>query len=192
MRQKGAVLIIGLIFLIVVTLIGITAMQKTTVDTKINGNYKSYTIAFEGTESALRAGESRLSRATSRPTIGGNTQSTGNPTIWAFASPGNCTGDNQNHPDWWFSCGFSWWQSQVSAGRAYLFANPLFSLESDQPNQPMYLIEQQTALSEPLNWGMYEDMPNYKYYFRITTRGSTGQNSQSDVMLQSVSAWRYR
>jgi len=183
-RQKGAVLIIGLIFLMVITLIGVTAMQRTTLDTKITGNYRSYTIAFEGNESALVSGESRLRLATTRPKIG-DTQHPANPTIWPLGSPGNCTNPANNA--WWFFCPFNWWQGQVGAGQAYAVPDPLFQ----NPSQPMYLIEPQATVKEPLDWGSYEDPQDFKDYYRITARGSTGQNSQSDVMLQSVFAWRY-
>ena len=191
-RQKGAVLIIGLILLVVVTLIGVTAMQKTTVDTRITGNYRSYLIAFEGTEAALRDGEGRLSRAATRPKSVEDPQNPNNPIL---GNPSNCNGNNQVNADWWFSCGFSWWQSQVSAGRAYEFSDPLFKVENDQNPNPMYLIEHQQLKSkkpDSLNSGSYEDPQNSKDYYRITARGSTGQNSQSDAMLQSVFAWRYR
>ena len=204
MRQRGAVLIIGLIFLLVITLIGITAMQRTTLDTKITGNYRSYTIAFEGTESALSGGESRLRLANTRPRIGNN-QNTVNLTIWSLGNPfNNCTGNNQVNAAWWFSCPFSWWQDQVNASpsTAYAFPNPLFTLGGNQ-SQPMYLIEQLSDFQNVgvgpkgkpdfLNWESYEDSPGQKDYYRITARGSTGQqNSQSsDAMLQSVFSWRY-
>ena len=195
MRQKGAVLVIGLIFLVVITLIGITAMQRTTLDTKITGNYRSYTIAFEGGEGALSNGENRLCMSTTRPIIG-DTQNTTSPAIWSLGNAYNdCTGAtspvNPDNP-WWFSCVFSWWQGQVDAGRVYAFPDPMFSLENNQnPSRPMYLIEQQLEpVKDDISVHGYSPPPP-KFLYRITARSSTGQNSQSDVMLQSIFAWRY-
>jgi len=170
-------------------------MRRTTLDTKITGNYRSYTIAFEGGEGALSNGENRLCMSTTRPIIG-DTQNTTSPAIWSLGSAYNdCTGAIPVDPDnpWWFSCVFNWWQGQVDAGRAYAFSDPLFSLENNQnPSQPMYLIEQQGGQVKDDTLVHGYPPPPPKFLYRITARSSTGQNSQSDVMLQSVFAWRYK
>lgn len=55
--QHGAALIIGLIFLVLLTLIGVTAMQSTTLQEKMAGNMRERDRAFQGAESALRIAE---------------------------------------------------------------------------------------------------------------------------------------
>lgn len=55
--QRGAALIIGLIFLVLLTLIGVTAMQSTTMEEKMAGNMRERDRAFQGAESALRSAE---------------------------------------------------------------------------------------------------------------------------------------
>lgn len=59
-RQKGAVLLISLIFLILLTLIGVTAMQTTTLQERMAGNVRDLNLAFQASEAALRAGEAWL------------------------------------------------------------------------------------------------------------------------------------
>lgn len=59
-RQRGAVLIISLIILIVLTILGVTAMQSTTLEEKMAGNMRERDIAFQSAEAALREGESFL------------------------------------------------------------------------------------------------------------------------------------
>ena len=54
-RQRGVVLVISLVFLMVMTILGITAMQGTTLDEKMAGNVRDSTLAFEAAEGALRA-----------------------------------------------------------------------------------------------------------------------------------------
>lgn len=56
-RQNGAVLVISLIFLLVMTLIGVAAMQGVTLEEKMAGNMRSGEIAFQAAEAALREGE---------------------------------------------------------------------------------------------------------------------------------------
>lgn len=56
-RQSGAVLVISLVMLLLLTLIGTTSMQTTSLEEKMVGNMREQNIAFQAAESALRAGE---------------------------------------------------------------------------------------------------------------------------------------
>jgi Tfp pilus assembly protein PilX len=51
--QSGAVLVIGLILLVAMTLIGVTAMKLTTLDERIAANMQAKTAVFQGAESIL-------------------------------------------------------------------------------------------------------------------------------------------
>lgn len=53
-NQSGFVLPTALIFLIIMTLIAITAIRRATSDEKIAGNVRAQNIAFQAAESALR------------------------------------------------------------------------------------------------------------------------------------------
>lgn len=61
-RQKGITLIVGLIPLLVMTMLGLTAVQVTTQQERMAGNLRDRNIAFQAAESALREGESALIR----------------------------------------------------------------------------------------------------------------------------------
>jgi len=56
-RQRGAVLIISLIFLLLMTLIGVISMQGTTLQERMAGNTRDRNLALQASEAALRAGE---------------------------------------------------------------------------------------------------------------------------------------
>ena len=56
-RQRGAALVVSLIILLVMTVIGISSMQSTTMDEKMVGNMRDLSIALQAAESALREGE---------------------------------------------------------------------------------------------------------------------------------------
>lgn len=56
-RQTGAVLVIGLIFLVLLTMIGMTAMQVTTMQERMSGNARDHDLAFQNAEAGLRAGQ---------------------------------------------------------------------------------------------------------------------------------------
>lgn len=62
--QRGAVLITGLIFLVVLTLLGTAALQGTVLEEKMAGNLRDETLAFQAAEAALRSGEHFLEQVT--------------------------------------------------------------------------------------------------------------------------------
>lgn len=56
-RQTGAVLIVSLLLLLVMTLIGVTAMRTTALEERMAGGMLDRTRAFQAAESASRAAE---------------------------------------------------------------------------------------------------------------------------------------
>lgn len=67
-HHRGAALIVSLIILLVMTVIGLTAMQGTVMEEKMAGNMRDKSIAFQAAEAALRHAEAVLS-GTSLPTF---------------------------------------------------------------------------------------------------------------------------
>ena len=63
-KQQGAVLAVSLIMLLVMTLLGISSLQGTTIEEKMAGNLMDRIRSFEAAESALREGEQQLAVAT--------------------------------------------------------------------------------------------------------------------------------
>lgn len=58
--QRGAVLVVCLLVLLMMTLIGVTGMQSTSLEEKMAGNTRDRNLAFQAAESALRAGQNFL------------------------------------------------------------------------------------------------------------------------------------
>ena len=82
--QRGATLIVALLFLILITILGISSVSSITLEEKMAGNSRDQQIAFQAAESALRDAEIDLETG-----IGGG----GAPrvlTVAAFATA--CTG----------------------------------------------------------------------------------------------------
>lgn len=80
-RQHGTALVVALVFLLLMTLIGVTAMQTTTLQERMAGNERDRNLAFQAAEAALRAGEEWV--ATSWSSLGSAT---------ALANPGQWDG----------------------------------------------------------------------------------------------------
>lgn len=62
--ERGAALITGLIFMVVLTLISTAALRSTLLEEKMAGNARNVDLAFQSAEEALRAGEAVLNQAT--------------------------------------------------------------------------------------------------------------------------------
>ena len=101
-RQTGSALIISLVFLLLLTILGVSSMQSSTLQEKMAGNSAEKNRAFQLAEAALRAGEAEVfsssaNYATSthavdysaKPTVNNCPQTAGN---WCLV-PANQLGD---------------------------------------------------------------------------------------------------
>jgi type IV pilus assembly protein PilX len=160
-RQVGVALITGLIFLVMLTLIAITAMQSTTLEERMAGNARSRDLAFEGAEAAVRGAEVVLSGA-SLPAFNGSS-------VGYYAML-----DNGASADYWKAT-HDW------AGKSVAYSGTLTGVK-----EARFVIE---AL--PANWGSGGDdslvakpLSGGEIY-RITARG-IGADGTSTVILQTT------
>jgi len=56
-RQTGSVLLISLVILLILTIVGISAMRNTTLEEKMAGNMRAKGLSFQAAEATLRAAE---------------------------------------------------------------------------------------------------------------------------------------
>ncbi|MBN2700612.1 MAG: hypothetical protein JXR29_04080 [Methylothermaceae bacterium] len=59
-NQRGAALVISLLMLLVMTVIGVAAMQTNLLEEKMAGNFRDMNLAFQAAEAALRDAESDI------------------------------------------------------------------------------------------------------------------------------------
>lgn len=52
-NQRGIVLVVGLVFLLVLTILGVTTLRTTTLEERMAGNLMSKTLAFQDAEAAI-------------------------------------------------------------------------------------------------------------------------------------------
>jgi len=58
--ERGAVLVVSLMFLVVLTLLALTSMSGTTLEERMAGQYRDLNLAFQSAEAALRDAERDL------------------------------------------------------------------------------------------------------------------------------------
>jgi type IV pilus assembly protein PilX len=162
-QQKGAVLIVSIIILLVLTLINVTAMQTTSLEEKMAGNMRNKNLAFQAAEAALRAGEGYLSSATLDPFNDSNglyQPSTGSEQRWEMV-------------DWYTPADVRTYDEDSDGGDL-----------NDLASMPTYIIEElsvDTETSGSLEAGTLKEGKLY----RVTSRGMGG-TANAVVMLQSV------
>lgn len=174
--QAGAALVMGLIFLVILTLLGVTAMQTSAMEERMSGNARDRNIALQAAEAALRDAERDIvckkidgSTATTTRTFGCISGMTGSD---AACTDGLCCTINAPgiaciEPSAPVYQAFSLSASPSVAYGTYTAAPALPSVS--QP--PRYLIE--PFRKQQVN------------YYRITARGY-GANANTQVTLQEV------
>jgi type IV pilus assembly protein PilX len=160
-RQAGVALITGLIFLVMLTLIAVTAMQSTTLEERMAGNSRSRDAAFQGAEAAVRAAEVVLSGA-SLPPFNGSTVG-----YYALLDSGASADYWKNTHNWAAqSVAYSGALAGVKEARFVVEALPAGSVSGGDDS----------LVAKPLSGGEV---------FRITTRG-IGTDGTSSVILQTT------
>lgn len=164
--QRGAVLIVSLLILLVLTIIGVAAMNTSNLEEKMAGNSRAKDITFQAAESALRAGEARFETggtwATTIPKTGGQ--------MWAANAV--------NGGDFSTLSPSLWDQDSVPVNSSYGTPNP----------KPQYILENYSFTPDSLN---PKDLAKRigVFDFRVTARAHL---NNTDTVLQSIYAKRYR
>ena len=161
--QHGSALVVSLLILLVLTLIGVTSMSTTALQSKMATNSREYNLAFQAAESALRYGESALGSAT--PPAGYDAACTG----------GLCLPSTNGAPVW---NSINW----TTNSRIYGALDATTLMNIPVALQPKYIIEK---LPPTCIQGCNLANPRYDQYYRVTASG-TGANGSAAVMVQSV------
>jgi type IV pilus assembly protein PilX len=180
-RQHGAALIVALLILLVLTVLGVTSLQTSSLDEKMAGNSWDQNTAFQSAEAALRDAEARIDTLTSTVDFKGN----GTSTNGLYATGG--VPSNVFASSFWTgsyklcdanSCGYG----------AIIGSLDLSQLDSTV--QPRYLIESrgtvsQNTIADPMNSGLgYGETTGVGVVntFRVISRG-VGRNAAGSTQV---------
>jgi type IV pilus assembly protein PilX len=177
--QRGAILIISLMFLVVLTMLALTTMGGITLEERMSGQYRDLNVAFQAAESGLRDAERDIwgtgtATATPRaPIISGRTGfGDGND-----APNGTCT-NNTNTTYGWGLC----YAGATGPFGKYTGATALPSVSA----QPRYIIEAiwKDIVPTPTLQSL-SPVAGVTNYYRITSQGF-GVNPNTRVTLQEM------
>lgn len=156
-RSRGAALIVGLVFLLILTMLGITAIQTSTLEERMAGNARDVATALQAAEIALRAAEA-LAAAGSLPSTGGY-DTTANSPAPDPADPAN------------------WTTSNAAQLTGVTFSG------NTAATAPLYWIEARNEISTSASVEIPSEKDARVYF---NTARSTGASGASQVVLQSV------
>ncbi|MCQ8127275.1 pilus assembly PilX family protein [Methylomonas rivi] len=160
-NQAGAVLVVSLIMLLLLTIIGVSGVQSTSLEEKMAGNNRDRNLAFQSAEAALRAGEARIETLWNGGT--GSIQAFCTGTAGQFSTVAGC---NNAPPD--PETATTWTDDNKSVTHN--------TGSSEVGTQPRYFITYVTAYNP--------GPPVTPISFIVTARGTGGQDA-TEVILQS-------
>lgn len=192
-RQRGAVLVIALIFLMLLTILAISASGSSLLQEKMVAATRNAQLAHWGAESALRGAEWRLWTASVKPSTriqcGASLESAD-----CYRVDSNVTNAAVVN----FRTSSGWNTTSTEAGTAYTLdytAAPTTGASAQLDQPPVYLIED-LGIELPPGTGPQSEygsrqaegyLSTSRHVFRITAR-STGGNDNAVSLLQSTFA----
>jgi type IV pilus assembly protein PilX len=88
-HQRGAVLIVGLLVLLVITMIGVSQLQSTVLQERMAGNLRQNNLALQAAEAALQAGLTYIEQQRSPPAA----DDVGSNLVWTSCSTADASVD---------------------------------------------------------------------------------------------------
>lgn len=175
-HQRGIALVLSLVFLLLLTMIGIAALNTTALEEKMTNNVKDRNLAFQAAESALILAESWIYTQIGKPVFPNVSAGLYLPDTGVSGDPDGV--DNWNENIW-------------SGGNVVTYPNKPGASGSGSlgkiQTQPRYILEDMGEVPE--SGGSVVTSSNYKSsgstVLRITARG-TGGTDAAVVMVQST------
>lgn len=162
-RERGSALIVSLIFMLLLTIVGVGAMQSSSLQERMAGNARDVNNAFQAAEAGIRDAETYLQNAVVGPFNGANG-------LYRYCAVG-VAGAGCAAPDWRDRASVGW----VKRAGVMQFVD----------DQPEYIIQQMPPIPDP-NSSMAADEPAAMIdVYRVTARGF-GASSNTMVIIQTM------
>jgi len=178
--QRGSVLILSLVLLVILTLLGLSGMETATMEERMAGNMRNKQLSFNASESAPRAGEAFLATTVgnTRPDAVASSPSTSQ--VWEANAPDPNTSATRF---WWNEGTGAWWDGSTVS--VTFDADTGSDSEHLVGQEPQYLIEELYSHEAGGSLvGGYTTAPR-RYFYRITSRG-VGKNNTAETFLQTT------
>lgn len=171
-REQGVVLIFCLVFLLILTMMGVASMDSAMFEERMAGNMQDYNEALQAAESALRTAEDWLLAQATRPAISVD----GSTRVRALDAL-DPSADDSLH----------WWQDNARNTSAWWHQNAITAPANEGfATLPHYIIEEMSTSTSGQSLGIGSGLQaRTSVFYRVTARGSA-QEGAAVVQLQSI------
>jgi type IV pilus assembly protein PilX len=176
-QQNGAVLIVALVMLLILTILGVAIMESSVIEERMAGNYMDRNRAFQGAELALRDAEQWIQSRTAAPIP----QTAAGSTVYVLGGPAPAAAK------WWDSNNDAWWTGNaIAIDSDSDTSSPAIDPPQGLTALPRYVIEEYSAVCDTL---VDPNSTDCILVYRITARAWSGRNT--NVTLQSLYSRRF-
>lgn len=153
--QRGAVLVVSLVMLAVLTMLGVSGLMSTSLEEKMAGNARDRNVSFQVTESGLRDSETWIATRTAEP----DPDASASEGVYeAGALPADLAAQTE-----------AWWNANATEFGADTGAAPLSGVAA----QPRYTIEYRAFVRDSFDMGF--GPPTGRTFYTVTARGTGAQ-----------------
>lgn len=182
-RQQGAILVVSLVLLLVMTVLALSASQMTRMNERMAANSRDRDLALQSAEAGLRNGERLIQGFTGSPPIPCTTTSARCQVYANNALPADIGFQDST---WWNATGWRYDTSSTTwsttAGSAIMGAGMARS-------DPRLMVEEIEEVPDTLTIPPSGPPPS-RFYYRMTA-AAEGGTSTSQVVIRSTFARRY-
>lgn len=170
-RQRGAILIVSLLLLLVMTVLALTASQTTRLQERMAGNARDLDLSFQASEAALRAAEVRIDKSVAPR--GGNAILCTDPQNCDAVSNEDFVSDPRIEPQ-------TWWDTNAHA---------LGKTLTEVSKEPQYVTRLRTKVEDSLTVGGAVQKSGTAYY--VNSSRALGATETAVSVLETTYAVRY-
>lgn len=169
--QRGAILVVSLLLLLVMTVLALTASQTTRLQERMAGNARDVDLAFQAGEAGLRAAEERIDEELAEKA---------NSPI-KCTTPADCDAvDRADATEDYFHQAQAWWDTNAHALGETLHA---------VAREPQFITEVWTDVSDTLTVGGATQKSGTIYY--VNTSRAVGGTETAATIVETTYAVRY-
>ncbi len=189
-QQQGAVLIMGLVLLMALTIVGVASLNNNTLQSRMAGNLVDSTLAFNAAETAARALQVSLN-----PDNGTRSSCQGQ-TYDGTLGSASCVldiGDSANGRgdiNWMENTTYQWWTDTSGGGANYVQGytgnySPTIGGKKLITNAPRAIVEEHATVGQYGQGLTRRNLTTGTKYYRLTVR-ATGSSDNSVAMIQEI------
>jgi type IV pilus assembly protein PilX len=179
LQQRGAALITSLIILLVLTVLGVSAMSTSSLEELMAGNLRDQNLSFQAAEAALKDGERYIDSWGGTPPAA--TSSGTNSGVYSRDEFGLYEYTAFDTTNLWSNAVATTYGADTGVAISNL---------GDVQALPMYIIEEEDFVAKDASFKAQTQREG-AYYYRVTSRG-VGASSNAVTLLQTTVARRFK